>query len=349
LTATQPSAGRLRLIIAVLVLAGACSATAGVPIVSEQTPTPAQPTRPPTATPDPAIGDDADPTPTPTQTPDSSIDVGLVAPDFAGMVTATGVPVAVLTGTADGFLVRTPCGNQELISGGEPIESATVVIDPGHGGPVDTGAVGPTGLVERDINLTLSLALESELADRGIPAALTRTGDYPVLLSVRAAFADQLGAELMVSIHHNSPIGDPSDTPGTEVFVQSGSDSSARLGGLLYEEVTAALATFDLAWTAAPDAGVLRVLLPDGNDAYGMIRRPITPTALVELGYLANPAEAALFATDEYIDVASSALADAIEAHLVTDRPGTGFGNPPRMFRPDRAPGADLCDEPLLE
>ena len=92
---------------------------------------------------------------------------------------------------------------------------------------------------------------------------------------------------------------------------------------------------------------MLRVLLPDGGDAYGMIRRPVTPAALVEFGYISNRSEAELFATDEYISVASKAAADAIGAYLSTDRPGTGFVNTPRVYDPARAPGR--CVEVALE
>ena len=218
---------------------------------------------------------------------------------------------------------------------------------------MDTGAVGPNGLVERDLNLTLARSVIDELARRGISAVSTRTGDYGTLLSVRAALADDLGAEALVSIHHNAPTWATSSTPGSEVFIQSASRDlaradSARLGGLLYEEVTAALATFDgIAWSRSSSAGVLRVLSSRGTDAYGMIVRPEVPTALVEYGYLSNPSEAALFATDEYISVAAAATADAIDAYLHTERPGTGFIQRPRIYNPGRAPS--FCEDPALE
>ena len=213
--------------------------------------------------------------------------------------------------------------------------------------------MGPNGPAERDLNLTLSRAALTELASRGIPAASTRNGHYGSPLPVRAAFADALGAEALVSIHHNAPSSRTGDEPGTEVFVQPASTKqtrpdSARLGGLLYEETTRALAIFDnISWSRRHDAGVLRVLLPDGRDAYGMIRRPTVPTALVEYGYLSNPSEAALFATDEYIRVAAKATANTIEAYLNTDRPGTGFGQQPRVFDP--APAPTRCNEAPLE
>ena len=271
----------------------------------------------------------------------------------AGLVTPLGIPVAVLGRTASGFLVRTPCGNTAEVSKGVLINDVRVVIDPGHGGPVDTGAVGPNGLVERDLNLTLARAVLDELARRGISAVSTRTGGYGTLLSVRALLADDLGAEALVSIHHNAPTWATSSTPGSEVFIQSASRDlaradSARLGGLLYEEVTAALAAFEgIPWSRSSSAGVLRVLSSSGRDAYGMIVHPAVPTALIEYGYISNLPEAELFTTDEYIQVAATATADAIDAYLHTERPGTGFIQRPRIFNPQRAPS--FCEDPALE
>ena len=284
----------------------------------------------------------------------------LVLPDDLGarslplaLITPAGVPVAVLGRADGGFLVRTPCGATATVSAGWPIDEARVVIDPGHGGSYDVGAVGPNGLAERDLNLTLSDAVLKELSARGIAAATTRTGHYGSLLSVRAAFADALGADALVSIHHNAPTWRTGGMPGTEVFVQSASTqqaraTSARLGGLLYEEITAALDDFDgIAWSRLSDAGVLRVLLPEGGDAYGMIRRPAVPAVLVEYGYLSNPSEAALFATDEYIRTAAKATVNAIEAYLRTDRPGAELVSRPRVFNPALAP--TRCNDVALE
>ncbi|MXV90100.1 MAG: N-acetylmuramoyl-L-alanine amidase [Acidimicrobiia bacterium] len=269
------------------------------------------------------------------------------------LLTPAGVPVAVIGRAGAGYLVRTPCGNAAEVTGGDPIDGMRVVLDPGHGGPFETGAVGPNGLGEDELNLTLSRAVLAELARRGISAATTRTGDYGSLLSVRAALADAVGAAVLISLHHNGPTHRLGDSPGTEVYVQSDDDEtprseSARLGGLLYEEITTALGMFaDVSWSRLPDAGVLRVLSPWGGDAYGMIRRPVIPAVLVEYGYLSNRSEAELFATDDYIGIAAVATANAIEDYLNTDRPGSGFVERPRRFDPLAAPSR--CAEVLLE
>ena len=292
-----------------------------------------------------------------------------------GLITPTGVSVAVLgvneglppvrpdsdkdvsvavSGVSEGaFVVMTPCGSISTVSAGLPLQGVRVVVDPGHGGSYDVGAVGPNGLAERDLNLILSYAVLNELSSRGITAASTRTGHYGSPLSVRAAFADALGAEVLVSIHHNGPTYSTGNRPGTEVYVQSVSAQqaradSARLGGLLHQEITEALSGFDnVVWSRVPDAGVLRVLSTRGTDAYGMIRRPNVPAVLIEYGYLTNRSEAALFATDEYIRVAAKATVNAIEAYLNTDRSGTESNRRPRTLNPARAPSS--CNEVALE
>ncbi len=270
-------------------------------------------------------------------------------PEPAGvLITPSGVVVALLEQDGNRFVIRTPCGVETTIEGGTPVSGVEVVIDPGHGGAPDPGAVGPNGLAEEEINLKVSRAVQQVLSERGVKSVLTRTANYASLLSVRAALADQAAARVLVSIHHNAPTANLGDEPGTEVFVQSTSDDSRRLGGLVYEYVFDALQQFDVVWSSAPDAGVLEVLLPGGNDAYGMIRSPETVAVLAELGYLSNPPEAELYTTPEYVTVAAQAVADAIVAYLETDAPGSGFIASPRVFTPNRGIGAGVCEDPAL-
>jgi hypothetical protein len=94
---------------------------------------------------------------------------------------------------------------------------------------------------------------------------------------------------------------------------------------------------------------VMRVLNSRGTDAYGMIRRPATTTALLELGYISNRAEAELFETPEYVQVAGTAVADAVEAFLISVEPGSGFVGQPRIFNPQGAPDAHVCEDPALD
>ena len=83
----------------------------------------------------------------------------------------------------------------------------TVVIDPGHGGK-ETGAIGPAGSAEKELNLliakTLSARLEQALALRTV---LTRSDDVDLALDDRSALANQNKADLFLSIHLNSSVG----------------------------------------------------------------------------------------------------------------------------------------------
>lgn len=266
-----------------------------------------------------------------------------------GLISPTGVTLAVLGEDADGYRVRTPCGGEAVVAWGTPLHGADIVLDPGHGGEIESGAVGPNGLVERDLNLDVSRAVATALTRRGITVALTRTADYQVPLSVRSELADRLGARALVSIHHNGPSGRPSTRPGTEVFVQQDVEESRRLGGLVWQHVTDALQRFDIEWTTASDAGVLVVRKDTGEASYGMLRFPSTPSVLAELAYLSNPDEAELLATPEYRRVVSLALADAIEAWLRTDDPGAGYVDDARVFTPSAATGGvEGCVDPPL-
>jgi len=79
-----------------------------------------------------------------------------------------------------------------------------IVIDPGHGGG-DTGTIGPSGLKEKDLVLSLSKRLKILLEERlGTDVVLTRDTDKFVPLEQRTAIANQLGADLFISVHANS-------------------------------------------------------------------------------------------------------------------------------------------------
>lgn len=242
----------------------------------------------------------------------------------------------------------TPCGDAVTLTDGSPIYEVDAVIDPGHGGPVDTGAVGSNGLQEKEINLKVSLAAQAILEERGIATAVTRSGDYPIPIRTRVEYAELMGAEVLVSIHHNAPAAPSSEIPGVEIFVQNDSIESQRLGGLLYDQTVAALSRFEVEWDRSPDAGVMSVLNPDGVDAYGMVRLPEIPSALLELGYIANPDEAVLFRTPDYVPAAASAVADAVETFLNSDETGAGLVEG-RIFRPNRGVGRDQCVEVDLD
>ena len=80
-----------------------------------------------------------------------------------------------------------------------------IVIDPGHGGH-DTGTIGPTGLMEKDLCLDVALRLGKIIQQRlpGADVVYTRADDTFIPLEERTNIANQAKADLFISIHANS-------------------------------------------------------------------------------------------------------------------------------------------------
>ncbi len=96
----------------------------------------------------------------------------------------------------------------------------TVVIDAGHGGK-DPGAIGVTGVKEKDINLKLALKLgalfEKELP--GVKIVYTRKTDQFIELFKRGKIANEAGGKLFISIHCNSTVKKDISHRGFEVYL----------------------------------------------------------------------------------------------------------------------------------
>ncbi|MEK7294690.1 MAG: N-acetylmuramoyl-L-alanine amidase, partial [Nitrospirota bacterium] len=91
-----------------------------------------------------------------------------------------------------------------------------IVIDPGHGGK-DPGALGRSGMAEKDITLFVSLRLRELIIKRlGRGVLMTRDRDVFIELEDRAKFANNMGADLFVSVHVNSH--PQRSTKGVEIY-----------------------------------------------------------------------------------------------------------------------------------
>ncbi len=101
----------------------------------------------------------------------------------------------------------------------------TIVIDPGHGG-VETGAIGPSGIQEKELTLGLARELSARLGRLGVQTILTRNEDTLVKLDDRPAIANQNKADLFVSIHLNSSLG--AGAHGTETYFLSPQATDSR-------------------------------------------------------------------------------------------------------------------------
>ena len=113
----------------------------------------------------------------------------------------------------------------------------TIVLDAGHGGH-DSGAVGPTGLMEKDLVLDVTRRVGKLVEERlGIKVRLTRDTDHFVTLRDRTSFANRERADLFVSIHANAHRETATDGVETYFLSSEATDSAARQVAALENDV----------------------------------------------------------------------------------------------------------------
>lgn len=264
--------------------------------------------------------------------------------------TPSGVVVPVAAVNPDGTVtVRTPCENTAVVRNARAVGPVTIVLDPGHGG-AEPGAVGANGLSEAALNLAVTGHVEQALAAAGVTFVSTRTANYRVTLTTRAAIVAAAKPRAFVSIHHNGDPDGPREGPGTEIFYQNQSSDAKRLGGLIYEEVVRALSQYQVPWQADTDAGVKTRLNTRGGDYYAMLRQTAgTPSVLAELAFVSNPPEAELLARPDVQKVEGDAVARGIIRYLTTNEPGSGFTEAyPRTTPAGGGGGKGGCVDPPL-
>lgn len=262
--------------------------------------------------------------------------------------TPNGLILAVLRANADGSLVaRTPCGSEATVQG-KPLSGATIVLDPGHGGD-EPGAVGPTGLREKDVNLAVARETERRLEARGATVVLTRTGDYRITLASRRAIVNALRPALFVSIHHNADPDGPHAGPGGETYYQIASPDSKRAAGLIYEEIVRSFSSHEIAWVGDTDAGAKYRLRSDGTDYYGILHGVEVPAVLSEAAFITNPPEEVLLSDPRFQATEAAAITRAAVRFVTTNDPGSGFTEPyPRTTPAGPGGGSDGCVDPPL-
>ncbi|MBG1245068.1 N-acetylmuramoyl-L-alanine amidase [Nostoc sp. NZL] len=150
-----------------------------------------------------------------------------------------------------------------------------IVLDPGHGGK-ESGASGPTGYLEKDVNLVISKLLRDELVKRGATVVMTREDDKEVSLVERQAIINQEEPAIALSIHHNS-LPDNGDAEKTKGF-----------GTFWYHPQAHNLAIFLQNYVVRkldkPYYGVFWNNL-------ALTRPAAAPSVLLELGFMSNPDE----------------------------------------------------------
>lgn len=178
--------------------------------------------------------------------------------------------------------------------------SGIVVIDAGHGGH-DPGTLGLGGknLPEKTVVLDIAKNLERQLKQRGVKVVMTRSGDSFVELDDRAALADKVAADLLISIHIDAhsdrQIGGVSIYTARQPF-----RSSQRLASKL-------LAAFNGA--AIETRGIRQA-------DYRVLTKHGRPSVLVECGYATNSSDASKLQRPDYRAQIASAMANGILAYL---------------------------------
>ena len=194
------------------------------------------------------------------------------------------------------------------------------VIDPGHGGE-NTGARSVAdNHFEKEFTLDWALRLEPLLASNGWNVVLTRTTDVDTSLSNRVTLADEVNADLFVSLHFNS--GARQDQAGIETYCLTPTGMPSTLTRDYEDDVSRVFPNnaFDeenlqyavrlhravLEGTGGSDRGVRRARF------MVVLRGQNRPAVLVEGGYLSNLREAQSIADPEYRQKLAEAVAKAL-------------------------------------
>jgi len=216
----------------------------------------------------------------------------------------------------------------QAISQKENNKNKIIVIDPGHQtkgnsekepiGPgatetkakVTTGATGVlTGQKESELNLKVSLLLKEELTKKGYTVIMTRTiNDVDMSNSERAKIANNANADAFIRIHANSA----SSSSAKGVLTMCQTEKNIYNGYLAQDSYNLSKLVVDniVKKTGANNRSVTK------TDTMSGINWCTVPTTIVEMGFLSNPDEDKLMATQEYQKKIVDGIVQGIEEYF---------------------------------
>lgn len=185
-----------------------------------------------------------------------------------------------------------------------------IVLDAGHGG-TDPGAIGQNNLMEKDINLQIALQLADLLQDEGYEVILTRSDDTFLTLAERAKIANDVKADLFISIHSNSSPNPQREGVETYFLSETATDAEAQrvanMENAVFEKelktnptlstLLLSLAQVEFINESAKLAGYIQTeiakrISPEYNEVkqagFFILRSAGMPSILFEAGFLSN-------------------------------------------------------------
>jgi N-acetylmuramoyl-L-alanine amidase len=217
-----------------------------------------------------------------------------------------------------------------------------IVVDAGHGGH-DPGALGAGGSREKDVVLQIALRLARKLKEElGLDVVLTRSTDVFVELKERTAIANQVGADLFVSIHANAALNRNSNGIETYYLNLAKTEKVAQLAaqenGTSLEKVSILQAVlFDLMANyklndsahladevqkavyqkiGAKYAGVKNLGVKQGP--FYVLVGATMPSILVETAFLSNEREEARLKDPAYQECTTEGIVDGIREYIAS-------------------------------
>lgn len=220
--------------------------------------------------------------------------------------TVTETPAPAVTGNGTGKIIAIDAGHQAKgMSDKEPNGPGSSVMK----AKVTSGTTGvATGLPEYKLNLAVSLKLKEELLTRGYQVFMVReTHDVTLSNVERAKMANESGADVFIRVHANGS-SDKSVRGALTMCMTKNNPYYPHLyqkSSALSQLVTNGICDM----TGFRNRGVQEV------DTMTGINWCTIPTTIVEMGFMSNPDEDTLMATDEYQAKIAKGIADGIDAY----------------------------------